>query len=174
MKSFFSTALILTAILPSLSAMAFFPTATKVSKLSVYRPNGSVSYEMAVAGTLSLNFTTNTVKLEATPYIKCPALQLCPQVRYSTIEAELQITRVMNDRCGNQVITALRDLRPVDGILEEIKVIDHSSSTCKMAYPSMTEVTYRKAFQGRLGSSDETAYFGGSFLMNSSGNEIYE
>ncbi len=163
MKSLFTALVLVSASFNSVTASAHAP-APLVAQLQVYRPHDNANFDMNVKGHVSVDVNSRMLSFVARPYAHCAGQ--CPQIEYQPMTLEVPIISIKQDDCGNTVITAKRDQRPVDGALHLVVLTDHSTSKCKMAYPFMTEMTSTTAFAGRGEQSESTVYFGGGFLTS--------
>lgn len=154
MNRCFSTLLILSVFFTAFNAGATAAEGVQTATLTTYRADIRSDAVTAISGNLTLNFAEKQLTLSARTADDS-----------QVIDTELPIVKVSRSLCGDTMVTAMADRMPVDGLLEEIVITDHSSSTCKMAYSHGTEFTYRKAYLGRGGRYDGTSYFGASKLQ---------
>jgi hypothetical protein len=81
-------------------------------------------------GTIVRNVSKHTLRLTLNRRFSCPADRICAQVMPAPIILDLPIVDV-REECGSVIYTAKRDMRPVDGNLEIIKLADHSTRLCE-------------------------------------------
>lgn len=93
-----------------------------------------------------------TLKAVLVPSLRRCVRAPCPQPKVKTVE--LPIVKVTKTGCGDTYI-ARRDLRPVDGILEELTLQDFSEIQCRIAiHPDhVTKLEFKTAHSG-MGSAD--------------------
>ena len=100
--------------------------------------------ERVDAGTVLVNLANKTISLNLMGPSNCPANARCFwEGRKVALQVEVALTSQTKDDCGNITYLARKDLRRVDGNLEELRVVDHTKNTCPtlVAYPD-TEVVY--------------------------------
>jgi hypothetical protein len=102
-------------------------------------------------GSLTLNYDKHTVRLmvvrNGNP---CPAGMLCTLEMPAPLIVELPITSIDVDSCGIKHVVARKDLRPVDGALEQITVSDSTSKlTCLTFVQGVPEATYETRYFNR-------------------------
>jgi hypothetical protein len=149
------------ALLASVPAQADFTHFDRIyaSFLNEVVLDASISQQtMALSGSrVSFNLDTQQVllRLELVPVVKCPPNAMCaPGKPYSKV-VTLPIVRKFRDACGAKVVVARKDLRPVDGALEEIEIRDNRSNTCKtLVALAPTEGHFRTAFYDRIGGRE--------------------
>lgn len=80
---------------------------------------------------------------------RCPQNQMCIQMMPAPLVIELPLIAKQRDSCGTVTYTARLDQRPVDGILQELTVKDHTKNNCPTfaALPE-TEVDYATETSG--------------------------
>ena len=98
----------------------------------------------------------------------CPKGAKCAHINGPTErEITLPIVKQETDGCGARMITAKKDLRPVDGAKQQLVVIDNTKNICESVTPwDPTIVTYEV----------ETAGFGGpvvKMFSTFSGEALY-
>lgn len=103
----------------------------------------------ALNGQITLNYTEKKVNLYVREKSKCPSNMFCAQV-VKALSVELPITSIETDDCGVRHVTALKDERPVDGIMQKITVSDPTKMTCRTFAPVFPKATYETAFVDRL------------------------
>ena len=118
---------------------------------------------------IELDYSTGTATLSLVRLTNpCP-----PQARclvgpiYKEQKIELPIVSNAKDECGSLVITARRDLRPVDGALLQLDIRDNRSNRCNDQNAlSGTQVLYRaKGYDRRQGLETSTrSTFDGDIL----------
>jgi hypothetical protein len=78
----------------------------------------------------------------------------------AVVTIELPITKELQSRCGSRVVTASRDLRPVDGSFEEIVLTEshlgNNDVRClARAFPKYpTKVSYSSSYFDRMGGKE--------------------
>jgi hypothetical protein len=107
-------------------------------------------------GVVTLNYDNSTIKLVVEKVTPCTPGGLCSQVKLAPLTAELTITSIETDSCGIHRVIAKHDMRPVDGQLEQITVIDPSEMTCKTFVAVLPEATYLTTFVNRRTGKDVT------------------
>lgn len=108
----------------------------------------------AGSATVSVDYKNSTVTLnieeKRTP---CPKGMMCAAVMPAPVEIELPIVKVDTDSCGVKRVVARRDMRPADGALQVIKVVDPTMNiTCLISEEA--SATYESRFFSRM-TSDE-------------------
>jgi hypothetical protein len=86
-------------------------------------------------GKISIDYNANTASL----YIDrntCPPGKYCTLMLHADINAILPIVSVETNECGIKTVIAKKDQRPVDGILQQLTVMDFSQNTC----PTFAEI----------------------------------
>lgn len=107
--------------------------------------------------TVSVNYKNSTVKLFIEErHVPCAPNMLCAAVMPSPVEIELPIVSLDVDSCGVKHVVAKRDLRPVDGALQVITVVDPTlESLC--TFPIQASATYESRFYSRMTSQEIVA-----------------
>lgn len=100
-------------------------------------------------GNISINLTKRTVQLMTYIQPECNPFHFCPAVIYAHT-VELPLVKTIKGACGTTYI-AREDKRPVDGLLQELTVVDYSSSTCHFVTPDFSAAIYRTVNGGRGG-----------------------
>ncbi|MEQ1876591.1 MAG: hypothetical protein ABL958_08090 [Bdellovibrionia bacterium] len=97
---------------------------------------------------VTVNPTTRTIKLTLYFPQICPPPRpggfSCMAVSRGPLTIEVPIVAQTTGQCGATVYVGKLDRRPVDGNLEQIRVIDYRTMTCEIALPAnmMTEVNF--------------------------------
>lgn len=105
---------------------------------------------------VTLNYDNGTVKMVVERLAPCSAAGFCAPVMLSPLIVELKIASIETDSCGIHRVIAKEDMRPVDGALEQITVIDPSELTCQTFVAVLPEATYLTSFVDRLHGTDVT------------------
>lgn len=61
----------------------------------------------------------------------CPKDAMCMMMMPAPVEIVLPIVNVVSGLCGGRIIVAEQDLRPVDGGLTSLQVVDESGDVCQ-------------------------------------------
>jgi hypothetical protein len=102
-------------------------------------------------GHIALDRGARNAKLTLDRPFYCPADSICAQVMPAPVVIELPIVAKKTDPCGTVIYTALRDARPVDGILETLEVRDNTANTCKtLVALAPTDIKYNTASVSRM------------------------
>lgn len=88
----------------------------------------------------------------------CPAGMFCAAVLVPHV-ITLPLKSQTTDQCGNTTFIAKRDMRPVDGALEQIAVTDHTDNKCPtfVALPA-TGITYETSIYDRINGAQVSTY----------------
>ena len=125
---------------------------------------------------LVLNYEKAEVTLTVTRHFSCPAGQMCAQMMPAPLVVQLPVVSVTSDSCGLRTVTAKQDSRPVDGMLQEIKVTDSSRMTCKTFVAVEPTAIYKTAFFDRMSGKavQDESTMTLAFKVSSSENEVFE
>ncbi len=93
-------------------------------------------------GSVSVNLTQRTITLSLTSHAHCPFNAVCIEIAPEHHKIEVMLEYTLTDRCGSTFYIGKKDKTTVDGLLEKVMVADHSLTTCEMALPFLTEVSY--------------------------------
>ncbi|MCC2677811.1 MAG: hypothetical protein K0R29_387 [Pseudobdellovibrio sp.] len=109
------------------------------------------------AAQVSVDYKNSTVTLTIEEKHKpCPAGMMCAAVMPAPVQIELPIVKVETDSCGVKHVVAKRDLRPVDGALQVLKVVDPTLNiTCLISEEA--SATYESRFYSRMTSQEIVA-----------------
>lgn len=115
--------------------------------LIVARAEG-FNFFVPVGGDLTIDWLQNEVFLNIKTKSTCRGI--CPAVMPAPIQVELPIVKRMQDGCKAWHTIAKKDLRPVDGPLESVEIIDYSTNVCMylIEVPGV-EVKYKESFINR-------------------------
>ncbi len=120
-------------------------------QFKVEKANFSVGHVRNPGGAeLTLNYDQAQVKLFVAELNQCPPNRMCAMVLRRPLMVELPILSVKTDSCGIRHVVAAQDSRPVDGILQQITILDPSQMTCKTFVAVKATATYKTAFYDRL------------------------
>ena len=134
---------------PSLGSRTF---EIKNQKMEQHFPAGILS------GTVQVNYDQKTVKMHLQPSMPpCSAGLFCAQVMPQPVEIELPIVSVKKDNCGVLEVTALKDMRPVDGALKKIQLKDATNVTCKFIVAFIQTASYETRFYSRVEAKEIVA-----------------
>lgn len=113
------------------------------ANLEVFRLDPQYKVKAGLHGSVSVDLLTDNVRLSVYQRPVCKPGQPCPALIRTILDAELPIISVEQNDCGVTVAKARRDLRLVDGGLEEITVRDNRTNMCPtfVALPA-TSVKY--------------------------------
>jgi hypothetical protein len=102
------------------------------------QPDSSLSVFHIVGGNLSINVQQNELNLVLTPARPaCPKGMMCAQTAmtpaflFAPVQFDLKLNSVEQGACHETIYKASKDLRPVDGSLVKITVVDNSTNICK-------------------------------------------
>lgn len=137
----------------SISAVAF-AAEQKEGKATLEYTIKSAKYAQghvknAEYGTLTLDYANQSVKLFVSEKSSCKVGRPCPAV-VRALSVELPISSVETDACGIRHVTAMKDDRVVDGIMQKIKVSDSSDMTCRTFAAVVPKATYETAYYNRM------------------------
>ncbi len=110
---------------------------------------GHVAGGVFDGGRIVMNDEARTLKLTAAVRKICPPGMACTLEVPEPLVVELPIVEESKDPCGGTTIIASEDLRPVDGMLREIRLHISGPSRCFVALQGVT-VTYHTAFYNRM------------------------
>ena len=119
-------------------------------------------------GTVTINLSTQTIRLEVTTIKNCPPEMFCTMEMPTPLIVELPIVNRLESYCKSVTYIARQDLRPVDGALSEIQVTyDEKESSCFVPGVPGTNVLYRTAIVNRIGGREviATSRFKGTDLV---------
>ncbi|MEZ0392364.1 MAG: hypothetical protein ACAH59_09125 [Pseudobdellovibrionaceae bacterium] len=102
---------------------------------------GFPAIEKPISGSLFLSDTV--VKLDVKVGLNCGSGQPCPRYLPRPIMTSLPVVKVDRSSCGDKIMASSAALSSVEGVTEEIEVMDYRSSSCKMVIPHLMTVTYR-------------------------------
>lgn len=108
------------------------------------------------SGSVILNYDEKTVTLVLNRKFQCPAGAMCAMVMPAPKIVQLPIVSVESGRCGATQVSAQRDLRAQDGILEQINVIDNTTMVCRILLPYQGTATYVTSHVDRTTGEDVT------------------
>ena len=131
---------------------------TRVIEYSVLTQNAKMSskhIKQLGAGSVEVNHFTQTVSLSLYEMSVCPAGLACTQ-EVQGVFANLPIVERKTGACNILTITAKRDDRPADGILELITIEDYSNTTCRFYVPYTASATYVTSFYNRMTGKKQT------------------
>jgi hypothetical protein len=94
------------------------------------------------SGNLTINYDEKTVTLILNRKFECPVGLMCAQVMPAPKVITLPIVSVEEGNCGATKISAQKDSRANDGILEQINVIDNTSMFCRLMLMYQGTATY--------------------------------
>lgn len=94
------------------------------------------------SGNLIVNYDDKKVTLILNRKFQCPAGTFCAQVMPAPKIVELPITTVETGNCGATLVSAQKDQRSRDGLLEQINVIDNTTMFCRILLPYDGTATY--------------------------------
>lgn len=120
----------------------------------------------ALNGHVTLNASRNSVILTTYQHVPCNPGRMCLAYMPAPQSIELPLVKRVRTSCGSTLFIGARDARPADGIFEEIRVVDHSTRTCKDLPKYRTEITFRTVTPG-WGAPvvDALSRFGGDALQ---------
>jgi hypothetical protein len=102
-------------------------------------------------GQITLDLTARQATLTLYQPYFCPVDAICIAMMPAPVKIDLPLISKRRDSCGIVVYTALRDARPVDGILEVLEISDNTRNTCPtFVQLAPTDVSYRTAFVSRM------------------------
>lgn len=122
--------------------------AVRQATLEAIRPSASGFIEAQVS------LGEKTMKVKLIPGVRMCVRAPCPQQLGRTIE--LPIVKVEKTGCGDTYV-ARRDMRPVDGALIELTLVDYSDIQCRMHVPAdqMTKLQYKVVLSGMAPGSSK-------------------
>lgn len=94
---------------------------------------GPLAGKKMLRGDIIVNQRARELTLYLELGLDCEPLMACPSYLKSEI-IKLQNMRGVKDSCGVETYSAELDKMPVDGIKEELTVVDYSKSTCPTPY----------------------------------------
>lgn len=123
MKTFFAAAIVLAGSI----AMAN----QGIRKYNIIGSQVSGEEKLGSAqGSIAVNYDEGTITMQTARKPKCPPNALCAQyIQFE--EVTLPIVAMKKNSCGIMVVTASKDQRPVDGLLQTLTVEDASEMTCQ-------------------------------------------
>lgn len=148
--------LIVIAALLSLSAASFAKgkTPTNILELVVKTAKFDPRHvKNAGPGKVTVNYSEKIVKLFVPDVEICPKGMICTEA-LRVLSVELPIKSVQKDDCGIFTVTALRDLRPVDGVFEKLTVTDVTNMTCKPLVAVDPQAIYETRYYDRMGGKE--------------------
>lgn len=100
-----------------------------------------------ISGYVALDLEKNEILFSLQPQSSCPVGRMCLAVMPMPYEVTIPVSEVHFDRCGATIYVAKRDLRPVDGAMQQIVVTDNSTNIClTRELRPMVKVTYDTEF----------------------------
>lgn len=149
----------LVATLTTATPILFPQRDTRIVDFAVLQQNAKMSpqhIKQLGAGLAEINHFAQTVSLSLFELNVCPAGLTCTQ-KIKGIFATLPIVERKTGECNILTVTAKRDDRPVDGILELVTIEDYSQTTCRFFVPYTARATYVTSFYNRLTGKKETS-----------------
>lgn len=143
-------------------AITFLIGAFSTAAESVKKPQGVLQYKIteakyasvptqnATRAQLILNYDRLEVSLNIKVAFHCPDGRICAQLMPIPVQVDLPIVSVQTDLCGIRTVIALLDDRPEDGMLQQIKIIDPSKTTCRTFIAVQPKATYVTSFYDRI------------------------
>lgn len=133
----------------SLHPNTFIKSATLTSFTNIDQDSHLAKLNI-IGGNVSINELKNEVALNleyapvCRPHLFCAAVLMNHKI-------ELPIVSRYTDRCNNHVVIAKRDERPVDGVLSQLVIVDHSENRCPtfIALPA-TSISFETEFYSRI------------------------
>lgn len=162
MTKFRSAVLALATLTLASTSVHASPVVRQVrAQLTEFNMDPRGSRPQPVDGFVAVDFTNGTVTLSL-DITTCNRTTPCPPSRtISSVTLPLVSSRL--DGCGSHVYIARKDARPVDGVLREITVTDHTGRICEDLRRHLTDVTETITLPGMGGNTGtvENTYGGG-------------
>ena len=120
--------------------------------------DSQLSYANDISGgSITVDYEAKTVTLTLNHASHCPPGRFCMMMLLAPVQIELPITSVSVNACNSVAITASKDMRMVDGDLEQIVVSDNSRFNCPTLIKLVdTEAVYTTSSSGMGGMHVET------------------
>lgn len=104
-----------------------------------------------VSGSMTLDLASKKVRMEVQEAMPpCPEGMMCIQVMPEPVVVELPIVSAEKNSCGILNVVASVDMRPADGLLQEIRIEDVSDLTCPTLVAMFSNATYTTSFYARM------------------------
>lgn len=144
------------------TAMPIKPPVVKDSRIlsfDVITQNADISPEhsgLFMESSLVVNYEAQTVTLNylrsggCKPGFSCPAVMINESI-------ELPIVSVYSDNECSVTVIAKEDLRPVDGILRQIKIEDFSETRCEFFVKPISDFQYMTSYFDRINGKAVTS-----------------
>lgn len=107
------------------------------------------------SGSIEVNYAKKTAELVLYRKSMCRPDMICIALVPPPMIIQLPIISVNKDGCGSKVIIAKKDMRPVDGALNELEIMDNSHRICR-DLRAPTEITHLSSFFNRINGFTET------------------
>jgi hypothetical protein len=103
------------------------------------------------SGQGSIDLKTKKMEIVLTTYKVCPEGMMCATVVPPPVRIEMILSKVTRDQCGGVTYRGYRDLRPVDGQMQDLVVKDNTRFRCPTFAPiAPFEVTYKTSSYHRM------------------------
>ena len=135
-----------------------FATSIKPEKVGAeftrMKLDSQLNYGEIIGGSIAVDYYGQQAKLTLDPQqaICAPESFACPRYYRAPIQIELPITSVTTDACGVIHIEASKDLRAVDGDLQQLFITDYSETRCRYLVIAPTVVEYKTLSAGMGGN----------------------
>jgi hypothetical protein len=138
-----------------LSTVALAETGSRTFEVKNARWDSKLNVEQNANGLMHVDYDAQTVSLTVPRRMpRCPRDMACIQVMPSPMIVQLPITDIKTDSCGIRTVVALKDQRPVDGILQKIKLVDASDATCQFFRAPDQPASYQTRAYDRMSSRE--------------------
>jgi hypothetical protein len=95
-------------------------------------PRNGLGISQIQGGLVEINHRRGgDVTLTLQPKFSCPAGRACAEVMPAPVQIRLPLVSVTRGECNTVVYTAKRDLRPVDGGLMQLQIVDNRANNCR-------------------------------------------
>ncbi len=151
----FPIAIFATILASAITAQAFSITDRRVFETTNHKISESHVSSGVQSGEIQADYGQKTVKMTLHPAMTaCPQGMLCAQVMPSPVVVELPIVSIKVDTCGILEVTALKDRRPLDGSLQQIKFYDATNVKCMFFVAYVQKATYETRFYSHVDGAE--------------------
>ncbi|MGE0614541.1 MAG: hypothetical protein AB7P04_02785 [Bacteriovoracia bacterium] len=139
------------------------PKHVETSQLRLFQLDPELNLGLVNHGAVTVNYSNREVTLTLTQTPKCEPGAVCPLGFAVKLSQKLELVEVETGACGEKIVTARMDKRPVDGLLKEITVTDNRDNRCRHLVPPV-EVRYET--ESLRGFRTESTMIGDRFEAN--------
>ncbi len=134
-------------------------TSTNVASITQFNldPNFAKK-EQVTGGTVTYNLETKTATLTLNRKWYCPPGAMCSMEMPAPTVIVLPIVEAKTNSCGDQMIVAKRDLRPVDGNMQSLRIVHISNATCRRIVEAKNTAEFGTSMFSRMDGKEYRTY----------------